>query len=356
MIRWPQARPLRRFLVGLTLLLLAAGKLATAQDPIRLKIIGGLGGVSQFTQHEAPFWREKLPALTGGAVVADIEPFDRSGIRAAEIPDLLRLGVLGFSSMPLGQLSAELPEATGFDLIGASADAITARRIVDAFRPIVARRLKERYRALLLGVWAYPAQILFCNRPIDRLADLKGLKVRTSSATQIDFVEAAGGIGVQVPFAEIPRAVRQKVVDCAITGSLSGNQIGLHEVTTHLYPMPINWGFNVFAAGIDAWGQLPETLRDVLERELPVLESAIWTAAERETLDGIACNVHRGACVNGRSGAMTLVPIRAEDETLRRRIFYETILPRWVERCGESCGEAWLKVAGPLLGLPAVGR
>ena len=44
----------------------------------RLRIVGGLGSLNQYTRLEEPFWRVTLPALTAGNVQADIAPFDRA--------------------------------------------------------------------------------------------------------------------------------------------------------------------------------------------------------------------------------------------------------------------------------------
>ena len=35
---------------------------------VRMRIVGGLAGVNQFTRHEEPFWTRELPALTRGLV------------------------------------------------------------------------------------------------------------------------------------------------------------------------------------------------------------------------------------------------------------------------------------------------
>ena len=40
---------------------------------------------------------------------------------------------------------------------------------------------------------------------------------------------------------------------CAITGTMSGNTIGLHQATSHLHSMPITWGLSLFAANKAAW-------------------------------------------------------------------------------------------------------
>ena len=75
-----------------------------------------------------------------------------------------------------------------------------------------------------LAIYTYPAQMLFCKRAFAGLADLNGRRIRTSSPTQSDWVEALGATPITTPFAELNQSVRTGHVDCAITGSMSGRQ------------------------------------------------------------------------------------------------------------------------------------
>src|SRR3954466_8390850 len=90
---------------------------ALAEDsPINLKIVGGLGGVAQYTRYEMPFWTEQVPQLTHGRVHAEIAPFDRSGIRGPEMLPLMRLGVVPFGTVLLSVSSSDEPEINAMDL------------------------------------------------------------------------------------------------------------------------------------------------------------------------------------------------------------------------------------------------
>lgn len=338
--------PPRRVALFLAGLLSLAGGAAPAwaqarPDVIRLKIIGGLAGVSQYTRHEAPFWLERIPQLTQGRVQAEIAPFDRSGIRGGDMLHLMRLGVVPFGTLILSIAGADEPELTGSDLAGLNPDMAHLRRNVAAYRPVFTRILRERYEIEVLAVYTYAAQVLFCTRPFTGLSDIAGRRVRASSVAQADLVEALGGIPVVIPFAETVTAIRRGAVECAITGALAGNTIGLSEVTSHLHAMAISWGISVFGAHRDSWEQLPEAVRTPIRAGLAALEAEIWTAAEAETLEGLACNSGQGACAMGRPGRMRLIPVSGADEAQRRQLLTGTILPRWIERCGAECAEAW---------------
>lgn len=345
------AAAVRGALVGC---LLQAG-LALAQAPpasvTHLRIVGGLGGVSQYTRHEEPFWTRDLTRLSGGRVTAEIVPFDRAGIRGQEMLRLVQLGAVPFGTSLLN-LSAVLDAEIGApDLAGLNPDVATLRRSIAAFRPHLEKVLRERYGSELLAVYAYPAQETFCAKPLAGLDDLKGRRIRISSATQADWVNAVGAIPVQTPFTEIVANVRSGNIDCAITGTMSGNAIGLPEVTTHLYTMPVNWGVAAFVANGSAWAALPRDIQDLLRRELPMLEQSIWAEAENETSNGIACNTGAAGCVGGRPGRMTLVRASAADEAKRREILAGSILPAYLKRCGPQCTPVWKQTVGSSSGV-----
>lgn len=319
--------------------------------PLHLRIVGGLAGVNQFTRHEEPFWTREVPRLTSGRVTAEIVPYDRAGIRGQEMLRLIQLGAVPFGTTLLNVSSPQDPELALADLAAMNPDIGALRRTVAAFRPYLQRTLRERYGAELLAVYTYPAQVFFCTKALAGLADLKGRRVRTSNSSQSDLVEVLGGTPVPTSFADIVANVRSGNIDCAITGTMSGNTIGLHEVTTSIYSMPITWGLAAFVANGAAWAALPAEVRATLQRELPKLESAVWEESGRETVEGIACNIGAASCQAGRKGSMREVRPEPADEARRRELLVSTVLPRWIQRCGPSCAQVWKQTVGPVVGI-----
>ncbi len=319
--------------------------------PQHLRIVGGFGAVNQYTRHEEPFWSRELPRLSGGLASAEIVPFDRAGVRGQEMLRLVQLGTVPFGTFLLNVTASFEAEIGTPDLAGLSPDVSTLRRNVDAFRPYLAKMLRERYGTELLAIYAYPAQVTFCAKPLTGLAGLAGRRIRVSSATQSDWVVALGAIPVQAPFAEIAANLRSGNIDCAITGTMSGNTMGLHEITTHLYNMPVTWGVAAFVANGAAWAALPAGIQDLLRRELPKLEKAIWIEAENETNNGVACNVGAATCVGGRKGRMVQVRPSDADARIRRELLVGSVLPNYMKRCGPDCADVWKKTVGSASGI-----
>lgn len=310
-------------------------------EHLKLKVIGGLSGVNQYRSLEEPFWRSEFDVLSGGRASASIAPFDASGMRAQDMLQLIRLGVAPFGTVVLSVAEAEDPEINAVDLAGFNPDLSTLRQNVAADRNHLTAILSERYGVKLLAVYAYPAQVLYCAKPFSGFGDLKGRTIRTSSVTQSDLFEALGAKTVVTPFGEIVPAIRKGVVDCAVTGTLSGNENGLAAIATHLSPMAINWGLSIFAANEAAWQALPPDIQGAIEKGLSGLEKRIWDAAEADTVRGIDCNIGRSSCPPEQRRAMQLVPSSAEDERLRGAVLQSSVLPHWIQRCGDGCASIW---------------
>ena len=327
-------------------LCLAQTPASTATPVIHLRIVGGLGGTNQYTRNEAPFWRSELARLSGGKFTADIVPFDHAGVPANDMLRLLQLGVMPFGTTLVSALAQEYPPYAGVDLAGLNPDMATLKKNVAAFRPYLETELRQRHHVEMLALYVYPAQGVFCNRPFKGLADLAGRHVRVSSVTQADFVSALGALPVATGFGQIMANMNSGNTDCAITGTMSGNTLGLHRVTSHIHSRPITWGLAVFGANKSAWDALPPDLKALLGRELPRLEATIWRESERETAEGMACNTGSSQCPAAARGSMIQVPTTTNDERLRQQVFNGTVLPRWLERCGANCASVWNHTIG----------
>ena len=329
-----------------------AGAADAAPPALHLHIVGGLGSLKPFTQHEKPFWETELPTLSAGRYTAEIVPFDRAGIRSQEALTLVQLGAVPFATVQVSG-GVKDPELSAPDLSGLNPDMAAMRRSVAAFRPYLEELMRKRYGIEVLALYVYPAQVLFCKKPIAGLQGVAGLRVRTSGPAQADWIEALGGKAVTTGFNDIVPYLNRDEIDCAVTGTMSGNIIGLPDVTSHIHPMAISWGLSMFAANGAAWNALPADLRALLRRELPRVERQVWDESERDTADGIACDTGMPACKGGKPGHMTAVAASSADEQLRRRIFAETVLPRWVQRCGPQCAAVWNRTLATSAGITA---
>ena len=124
--------------------------LAAEPPQYQFRVVGGLAGVSQYTQWEEPFWSRELPRMSGGRFKADIVPFDRAGVPRDDMLRLLQLGVVPFGTVLMGSMTANYPQYTAPDLAGLNPDSSSLKLSVAAFRPFLEKSLREQHGVQLL--------------------------------------------------------------------------------------------------------------------------------------------------------------------------------------------------------------
>ena len=90
----------------------------------------------------------------------------------------------------------------------------TAVEVTKKFYSVYDRFLAQEYkRVKVLGLWANTPPVLISKKPIRKLSDLKGLKVRAMSATNIPQINAWGASGLALPITKTYDALDKGVID-----------------------------------------------------------------------------------------------------------------------------------------------
>lgn len=318
-----------------------------------LKVIGAWGNLSQYKNFEQPFWTKQITEDSKGSITADITPFNEMGLKGPEIFRLMRVGVIDFGSTVLGYVAGDDPRNEAVDLAGLSPDVATARKVSDAYKPVYDKFYREKFGVQVLGIWPYSAQVLFCKGKIGGLADLKGKKVRVGNRTLAEFVEALGGTGVTLAFSEVVQAMQTGVVDCAITGTLSGNSAKWYEVADTIYALPLGWSQVMHAVNVKRWEKLDPKTQAFLKSEIGKLEDRIWKAAAEETEQGYDCNAGKSNCTMGTKAKMTVVPVSDTDRALLKKTLEDVVVAKWAARCPGECTAEWNNTVGKVVGITA---
>ncbi|WP_288960838.1 TRAP transporter substrate-binding protein [uncultured Sulfitobacter sp.] len=323
--------------------------MAEAEDAsVVLNVQGGWSSAGYYEDFEVPFWTEHLPEVSEGRITSSITSLDASGLKGSEVFRLMRMGVLDFGTSALGYVAGDDPVNEGPDLAGVALDIETERKVLEAYRPELEKLYQVKYGIKPLLFYPAEAQVFWCNAPIAGLDDLEGLKVRTGNRTVADFVAAAGATTVTMPFGEVVTSLERGVIDCAVTGTYSGNAAGWAETTTHLYPLVMGWSPFMYGANQRVWEELPADIQTLLTAEFAQFEDDLWAAAARRTEEGLSCSTG-GVCSFGKPFDMTLVPVTPEDDARRQEIVNDVVVPAFRDRCGEACFDNWQKLVGALV-------
>ncbi|MBI4184989.1 MAG: TRAP transporter substrate-binding protein [Proteobacteria bacterium] len=332
---------------------LAASAAAAELPRTHVKVIGAYSTIVASFKVEIPFWKETIPKDSNGMVTADITPQDQLGIDDKTMLRLLKLGVMDFAEMDISKMAGDDPHFEGCDLAGVSLDLKKARAGCDAYRAVLDGLMQKNWNAKLLAFGTNPPQVFWCRVPIAGLADLKGKKVRVFNKTMIDFLNGVGATAVNMAFAEVVPALQRGVVDCGVTGTLSGNTAGWPEVTTHLYPMSLGWSIQVYAANLNSWNRLNPAVQAFFVREYKKFEDALWATGAEAIADAENCNFGKQPCKMGKPAKLTQVPVSAADGDMHKKLIETAVLKGWASRCGGACAKEWNETVGKTLGYTA---
>lgn len=323
---------------------------ASAQElpQTHLKVMGGASFNAQYRDFEQPFWVNEIPERSNGRITAEITPVNELGLRGTEVLRLMSLGVLDFATPILGYVAPDEPLSGAADLAGLSPDVQTAREVSEVWLPVLDKVYQEKHGIKLLGVWPYPAQVMFCKTEFTKLSDLAGFKIRTGNSSLAEFVEAIGATAVTMPIGEVVPALDRGVVDCAITGTLPGYDFKWFEVTDYVYALPLGWSQMVQAVNMKTWDRLGPDVQAFLQEQITDLADRIWERTDFETEQGFLCLTGSAECTFGEPADMTLIEISPDDEEMLRQVLVDTIIPKWVERCGDHCVAEWNETIGEL--------
>lgn len=128
-------------------------------------------------------------------------------------------------------------------------------KVMEAVWPLAERDYAKK-GVTALGYYVYPPQVFWFRGNVASLADIKGRKVRITSAEQGAMVKSFGGTPVQITSAEVPAALERGVVDGILTAS-SGGVTAWKELLKSSYVLGINYHVSYVIANTSRLNKLP---------------------------------------------------------------------------------------------------
>lgn len=338
----------------------AAAQSVPPGPPVNVQMVTQPGpALPQFTRVDIPLLREGVPQKSGGRIQVTLASWPERNLNGPEIIRLVRSGQVDIGAVPLNTVAGDVPMLDAADLAGLNPSLPQARKVAQALLPEVNREL-EKFGTRILAMYPFAAQMFFCRDKVTSLADLKGKRIRTGGGSSNDFVTAIGGQPTGIGFPEVYAALERGVVDCAITGTSSGNGARWYEVSQSLYALPLFWSVSMYVVNVNWWNKLDAPVRAFMEQTMKEVEDAQWKLGEEGTEDGIACNTgQKDGCKLGKlveARPMTVFRPAAADTAVLASTLTSTVLPAWVKRCGERCGEVYNRVVAPVTGVKYVVR
>jgi TRAP-type C4-dicarboxylate transport system substrate-binding protein len=257
---------------------------------------------------------------SGGSLIKHPEIHRAVKSRQVQIGEVF-VGRLG-NADPIFKLDNIPFLATDFD---------SAERLYQASKGAIKKQL-ESDGLMLLYTSPWPAQDLYSNKPINNLADLKGLKMRAYSPTTSRLADLMGTTPVNIPFSDVAQAFTTNAIDAMVTSPSTGVNSQSWDYITHF-------------TTINAW--IPKNMvfanKKIFDRLDAETQQVILTAAANAEKKGWALGrklAVEHTNILKENGMVVSAPSTELDTELRA--IGATMIDEWLAEAGES-GAAVIK-------------
>ena len=234
-------------------------------------------------------FKELAEAKTHGRVKVEVYPNsqlykDREELEALQLGAVQMLAPSVSKFGPLGVRKFEV-----FDLPYMFPDEKSLERVVEGPVGTGLFKLLEPKGITGVAYWFNGFKEFTANKPLRKLEDFKGLKIRIQSSKIIEGqIKALGAIPQVMAFSEVYTALQQGVVDGEENTPSNKYTQKMHEVQKHMTLS--DHGVVMYAVVVNRkfWDGLPPDIRKSLNEAMAESTRYVWRIAKQENDDALA--------------------------------------------------------------------
>lgn len=215
-----------------------------------------------FITKEINRWSAEMHNKSGGRINIDVFPSAQMGPTPRQY-DLVRTGVADFGFILLGSTPGRFPLTELSQLPGVFPSAYSASVSIQETFP---KFLTKEYAGVkMMYFFTGPALPTLSKKPINTLADAKGLRIRQPDTVHARLIEALGAAPVGVDPTEVSDALNKGTIDGVMMGYSGVTAFQLHHVAK--YSTEWNTGVVAFAMVMnqDSYDKLPDDLKKLID-------------------------------------------------------------------------------------------
>lgn len=305
-----QRKTFNRTFIALTLATTLAG-MAHAQA---VKLTLGHGAAVGNPRHTAAVkFADVVKAKSAGRIEVQVAPSGQLGDDAAMVT-AVRTGALDMTANSQGAVANAVPEYAAFGMPFLFSGPAQAFKLLDG--PLgkeLADKSAEK-GMIVLGYWDNGIRQMTNNkRPITKVDDMKGLKMRTPpDATLVDIMQSLGAEAQQIKFAELYVALQQGTVDGQENPLVNIHASKLYEVQKHLALTNHQFQMTPFLISKRSWDRLSEADRKILQEaasESTTLQRQLSAEADAKLLDDLKAKGMQVTTVDKAAFAKATAPV-----------------------------------------------
>lgn len=213
-------------------------------------------------------WADRVEKMSGGRIDIDLLPVG-AVVKHTETLSAIKMGILDGHVTATEFFSGQDP-AFGLlgNMVGAWSDTTQLLQYMNyGGGNELLTELYKPYGVHFIGASTTGVESLVSKKPLDGVADLKGLKLRAPEGLVQQGFAAAGATPVNLPGSEVFTGLSKGVIDAADYTVFSTNQkAGMNDIAVH----PVQPGFHSLplidiSISQKKWDKMPADLQQILE-------------------------------------------------------------------------------------------
>ena len=276
-------------------------------------------------------WAKKIEADSNGRL--KVQPFwaMQLGGKAPQLLDQVRDGVVDIVWTLPGFSPGRMPEVEPFELPFVHRDALSTAQALQDFQDKYMSKALAVYKPLLLH--SHEGFLFQTKDPVQKMEDLKGMKIRAASRAGVWLLESLGATGVGMPLPAIPASLSKGVIDGVTLPYEIAPAVKTPDLVSHFSslagPQP-RLGTNVFTFLMNkaSYDKLPADLQKVIDdnsgRNIAKAAGQNWVDVETPGLKAV------------QSKAKNKFYVIPEAEVARMKAAAEPVFDRWYKEAAKS--------------------
>jgi TRAP-type C4-dicarboxylate transport system substrate-binding protein len=212
-------------------------------------------------------WIERIEAGSDGRIKIEHYPSMQLGGKPSDLVDQVADGVVDIIWTLPGYTPGRFPRTEVFELPFMVKDAEAASRAY--WELAEAEMMQTDFRDLhLLGAWVHGPGVIHSARPVEKLEDMVGLKLRAPSRVTTRLLEALGSTAVGMPVPAVPEQLSKGVIDGALLPWEVSASLRIGELVKNHTEFPdrgIYVATFILAMNKDAYDRLSPDLKAVID-------------------------------------------------------------------------------------------
>jgi TRAP-type C4-dicarboxylate transport system substrate-binding protein len=215
-------------------------------------------------------WAERIAKASGGKLKIQLFPVMQLGGKPPQLPDQVKDGVVDLVWTLPGFTPGRFPRIEVFELPFVHTSPLATTLALQDYQEKHLKGEFKDYKVLLLHCHAGTMFMTKKNKPILKMADLKGVKLRTATRVGGWHLEAMGAVAIGAPLPRIPQMLSKGVIDGAMLPFEIAPAVKMQDLTANFSQLEGNQprvSTATFALLMNkaSYNKLPPALKKVID-------------------------------------------------------------------------------------------